>query len=176
MKNKKRKNYYLLAWLVALLVYTFELYLAFSNADKYAQRSWVIITMGTLLLFLVIDRSFKLNKWAKKEYISFAYGFIAVPFIKWQLYWPVAILFLFLILLSISIRELIVTISEENIILPSFPPKKIIWGVLNNLILKDDLLTIDFKNNKFIQQPVDETKTAINEQEFNDFCKEQLNQ
>lgn len=70
---------------------------------------------------------------------------------------------------------MLVSILNEKIIYPSFPKKKIAWSELNNIVLKDGLLTIDFRNNKFIQQPVDETKTAVNEQEFNDFCRQQLN-
>ena len=57
----------------------------------------------------------------------------------------------------------------------SVPKKHIEWSQLNNIILKDGLLTIDFKNNKFIQQFIDDTNTALNEQEFNDFCGQQLN-
>jgi hypothetical protein len=175
LTNRKRKNYFLLAWLFALIVYAFELYLAFNDAYKYAQRSWVVVVFGILLLFLITDTGFRLNNWSKREYIGAAYGFIAVPFIKWQFYWPVAILFLFMILLSIATRKFCIIISEKNIIFPSFPPKKIDWSVLNNLILKDDVLTIDFKNNRLIQQPIDDSKTSVNEKEFNDFCQRQLN-
>ena len=41
-------------------------------------------------------------------------------------------------------------------------------------MLKDGLLTIDSKDNKVIQQLIDEEKTKIDEKEFNDFCKDQL--
>jgi hypothetical protein len=33
---------------------------------------------------------------------------------------------------------------------------------------------MDFKNNKLLQQLIDENSISINEKEFNDFCKEQL--
>ena len=70
---------------------------------------------------------------------------------------------------------MLVSIIKEKIAYPSFPKRNITWSELSNIILKDGLLTINFKNNKFIQQFVDETKTAVNEQEFNDFCSQQLN-
>ena len=42
------------------------------------------------------------------------------------------------------------------------------------MILKDDLLTIDFKNNKIIQQLIEKTEHPVDEKEFNDFCSKQL--
>lgn len=47
------------------------------------------------------------------------------------------------------------------------------WNQFNNIILKDNLLTLDFKNNQLLQLEPDSTAT-INEQAFNDFCKKYL--
>lgn len=43
------------------------------------------------------------------------------------------------------------------------------WDQFSNIILKDNLLTLDFKNNKVLQLEIDE-KTAIDETTFNHFC------
>ncbi|MGC4034655.1 MAG: hypothetical protein QM764_01750 [Chitinophagaceae bacterium] len=45
---------------------------------------------------------------------------------------------------------------------------------MSNAILKDGILTIDFKNNKIIQAEIDEEYAVVNEKEFNEFCKRQL--
>ena len=78
------------------------------------------------------------------------------------------------ILHSIAIRRLVIFANTDRIIYPSFPRRSIEWNELSNIILKDDLLTIDFKNNKIIQQLVDKTEATVNEKEFNDFCFKQL--
>ncbi|MGQ0738707.1 MAG: hypothetical protein ACT4OJ_06570 [Bacteroidota bacterium] len=78
-------------------------------------------------------------------------------------------------LFRVSDRELKIIILQESIFYPSFPVKKISWTSLNNCLLKDGLLTIDFRNNKIIQQAIDESKTSVNEKEFNEFCRQQLN-
>ena len=83
------------------------------------------------------------------------------------------IVFLFLDILAH--RKLKLTVSENKIDYPSFPRKVIEWNEITNLVLKDGLVTIDFKNNKLIQQLIDEKKMTIDEKEFNDFCKQQLN-
>jgi hypothetical protein len=75
-------------------------------------------------------------------------------------------------LYNLSKRKLKVSFANQ-IIYPSFPTRIIQWNELNNVILKDGLLTIDFKNNKIIQQLIKHSN-AINEKEFNEFCKQQL--
>lgn len=42
------------------------------------------------------------------------------------------------------------------------------WGELNNIILKDNLITFDFKNNKLLQLNI--TENNIDENSFNTFC------
>ena len=49
------------------------------------------------------------------------------------------------------------------------------WAEIENAILKDNLLTIDFKTNKIIQVEIIEGAKLIDETEFNLFCTEQLN-
>ncbi len=44
------------------------------------------------------------------------------------------------------------------------------WKVFNNIILKDNLLTLDFKNNKLMQLTVMETGNTTDEGSFNNFC------
>jgi hypothetical protein len=67
-----------------------------------------------------------------------------------------------------------ILISEANIILPGFPADRIIeWNQLSNVTKKYDLLTIDFLNNRLMQVQVINSE-AINEEEFNKFCQEQL--
>lgn len=44
------------------------------------------------------------------------------------------------------------------------------WQEFSNIILKDNLLTIDFKNNTIIQVEIDSTAVGINEEKLNLFC------
>jgi hypothetical protein len=64
--------------------------------------------------------------------------------------------------------------SEEHVTLNTFPRKKIGWSELANVVLKDNMLTVDFKNNKLIQKELDEEVSTHTEKEFNDFCQSQL--
>ena len=48
------------------------------------------------------------------------------------------------------------------------------WIDLNNVILKDRILTVDFKSNKLLQSEIAEGSFEIDEKVFNRFCSEQL--
>lgn len=94
-----------------------------------------------------------------------------------QIWWAAAAMALVLLLYTFVIQVPVIHISTAGIKLNIIPGRHFIrWGQLNNLILKDDLLTIDLKNNKLIQQYLDESSGPVNEKEFNDFCQKQLNQ
>ena len=73
-----------------------------------------------------------------------------------------------------SRRKLLVHVFDNKIIYPSEFRKNIRWTEINNVVLKDGILSIDFKNNKLIQQYIDDQSTNIDEKEFNDFCKSRL--
>ena len=48
------------------------------------------------------------------------------------------------------------------------------WDEFENIIFKDNLLSLDFKNNKLIQLEIDEGWEEINVELFNEFCKKNL--
>ena len=52
----------------------------------------------------------------------------------------------------------------------SLPKKRFQWSELQNVVLKDEILTLDFHNNKLIQKEIETPVSAEEEKEFNDFC------
>jgi hypothetical protein len=51
------------------------------------------------------------------------------------------------------------------------------WTELNNVMIKDDLLTMDFKNNSLFQAYTDDEENEeyeVEDEEFNEYCKRQL--
>ena len=66
----------------------------------------------------------------------------------------------------------VITVSKEKVTIKRlFSNLTYAWPAFSNIVLKDNLLTLDFKNNKLIQVSTDENKTFVDENEFNDFCK-----
>ncbi|MES2332922.1 MAG: hypothetical protein V4539_25160 [Bacteroidota bacterium] len=67
-----------------------------------------------------------------------------------------------------------IAFNEEGIIINSFPQRSYRWALLSNVVLKDCILTIDFRNNQLIQKETQEDTTVQEEKEFNEFCRKQL--
>ena len=76
------------------------------------------------------------------------------------------------LLYKVSLQEIKFVFGHENIIKMNFPQKKLDWNLLNNVILKDNILTLDFKNNKLLQAEIE--KNDINEIDFNSFAKTRM--
>ena len=67
-----------------------------------------------------------------------------------------------------------VAFDDEEIVVNSFPRKRYAWSAVNNIVLKDGILTIDFTTNRLIQKELESYPSPKDEQEFNAFCKEKL--
>ena len=65
-------------------------------------------------------------------------------------------------------------IDEEGLLFNTLPKKKYPWAEIRNIVIKDNLLTIDFKNNKLLQKELSEDVDYTMEAEFNAFCKKHL--
>ena len=172
LTNDKVKQYQLFALLIILFNCIAFIYLAVTRSDIRFRCIGVVTWICAL---------FVIQHFAKKRGKEFsakagAILIIIAIYLSFKFWWPAAIMAILAMLYIISIRQFILSVSESNIIYPSFPGKTIQWNELNNIIMKDGLLTLDFKNNKLIQVLVskDKSDTGIDERDFNDFCKKQL--
>ena len=144
LKNEKLKQYNQIALYIILINLLAFAFIAIATTEKDIRIS-AIITVVILSSALAID--YFLGKIKNNEDT------------------PYKLLAEYIIALA--------CIFTDKILYPSLPQKNISWPELNAIILKDGLLTIDFKNNKLIQQTIDENST-VNEQDFNEFCRQQL--
>ena len=65
-------------------------------------------------------------------------------------------------------------VDNTGITFNSLPAKSYAWQEINNMLLKDDIITIDFKNNKIYQKETEADVSAALEKEFNAFCNAKL--
>lgn len=84
------------------------------------------------------------------------------------------VLVLFMIYLRRKEQGELIIVSKYNVILPGLTRQRIIeWGELTNVVRRDDLLTLDFKNNRLLQVQIINADD-VPENEFNQFCQQQL--
>lgn len=64
--------------------------------------------------------------------------------------------------------------NKDKVVRNSLPKKTYEWVDIENAIIRDNLFTLDLRNNKVIQKELDKPVSKELEQEFNQFCKGQL--
>jgi glycerol-3-phosphate acyltransferase PlsY len=170
LKNEKETSYKRISILLLVLNLVGLLFITYLNDFK----SWLPLIIAAIAI-LAASSSFYFRNKNEKAILTGAFLLLSVAWIVAG-YWIIGVLnILFMILHISALQKPIVTINESQVIYPSFPKKKIDWQELSNLILKDGLLTIDLKNNRIIQQHIADISSTIDEKEFNDFCRQQLN-
>lgn len=131
-----------------------------------------ILTSAVLLYIVFI----KFTKWKK------AFKLVAFLLTLMAICWAAAgnfyffILFLCLALFSfISLQPQVLKFDDDGINYPTFPVKFYNWAEVNQVLIKDDVLSIDLKNNKFLQFLLPETTVAkITTADFNSFCQQKI--
>lgn len=175
LKNEKRRLYDRFAiFLFVLNAIAICIFLTRANYQELSQNPFPGLAGLAISLImvgiLIFDRSAR-----RMKYSFFIASACIVLYWLYLDYWWIALIMLLLLgLYAVSKRELKIILKDDTITYPSFPKKIFDWRQLNNVMLKDDLLTIDSKDNKIIQQLIDEEKTKVNEAEFNEFCRSQL--
>lgn len=82
-----------------------------------------------------------------------------------------AILLLIEFIIKKLYRQPIVDVKIEGVEIKKMLGDKLhLWGEFNNIILKDNLLTLDFKDNNLWQLNIIDGENVIDEGSFNNFC------
>jgi hypothetical protein len=174
LKNDKTRQYDRMALFIILLNIAIFILTVFYSSGKNIR----MIALGGAVfsaLLLIISQYTAAGK--KSNGRIYKHLPLLLITITWGLlgnWWGACICLALGLLFQVSQRQLAVGVGKEAILYPSFPKKTIQWNELNNLVLKDGLLTIDFKNNKILQSEIINSSVELNEKEFNDFCREQL--
>ena len=173
LKNEKQKLYRRLTVFVLLFNTAAISWFLFSYPPSIAEK---ITGISALLLLLVTLSIYPGGKDKGKDPLFWLTA--SLIFCYWLIAghgWMALFVACLFVLHFINRRKLSVRFYPDKIKYPSFPERTIRWDELSNVILKDDWLTLDFKNNRIIQQFTEESIPAGNEKEFNDFCRQLLN-
>jgi hypothetical protein len=168
VKTEKLPSYNRISYIVFVLnaVSLFFIAIITNNHSfkRYALVGSIICIVWTVLNLL----RYYSNNYQKLRFTP-GYLFIFFVWIMLQQYWVAAVIILLAVLDYYSRRELVIRFTKERVEYPSFPAKMIEWQQLQNVVLKDGLLTIDFANNKMLQAEVDEETLTDEEVTFNQF-------
>lgn len=65
-------------------------------------------------------------------------------------------------------------VDESGIAFNTLPAREYSWKDINHLLLKEGILTVDYKNNKLYQHTIESEISADLENEFNRYCESKL--
>lgn len=156
-----------IAYIISLLNLLYFVWLAFFSAANNN------VAAKVFALLIAVSFSFKwlYKKIApgKQYYFSANYILLAAGWFFVSTNYVMVLLNLLLAAMDIIARQKnYLIINEEQIIQSQWKFKKSYeWVAFSNIVLKDGLLTLDFKNNKIKQCDVGE---QVDEDEFNSFC------
>jgi hypothetical protein len=162
--------------LLLLLINAVFLFYLLLFADQWDKAAQLTLPFFSLVLFSYTWRNRKitptdnLSKLLLVLGLSFAINWLA------NFYWlpgigMAGITFLFIQ----ALRPITIIFSSDNIQINTFPTRSYSWNEIDQVILRDQILTLNFYNNRFIQHSV-LPASNFNVDQFNQFCLHHLRQ
>ena len=176
LPNEKKGTYKILTVLISVINIVGFLYFSTQVAEN--SNLHTLTSIGAAMCAGPLGLYFLYKKGRPSNFFQIVFSFFIA-----SIFWMVMGFYLIgFLLLSFAItglfaqKKLKVDIDNFLISYPSFPRKKIQWDEVSNLILKDNILTIDLKNNKLIQHAIDQNENeSIDVITFNTFVQQKLN-
>lgn len=175
IKNEKAKTYRMIRRLLTIFNLLVFVYLLILDESRIAGNWYIILSIVALAAFIFFEViEITANKPSTDFWYRIVFIYCALVWLGERIWWAALLMLVFCGLDYLAHRRLVITVSDKWIIIPSVPEKKIEWNELSNLVLKDDLLTIDMKNNRLFQHQVISSDWDVNEEEFNKFCNTKI--
>jgi hypothetical protein len=127
-----------------------------------------IIFIAGLLLW----NAFLYYRTDKEIYYSKALLIAGVVWTKMPYFEWLVVVFAFLALLEYQAKKPVeVGFADDHIMINRLFKKRIRWSEIDNVVLRDGWLTIDFKNNRLLQKEIDTGESEASDDEFNEWIK-----
>ena len=172
IKNEKKKSYRLFNWFALVISLAGFSFLLFFD-------DWFVEALGAMILVCVylLTRMYRLKK-NKALYLfddnGYLFFIVGLGWLGLQNYLLTGLCLVLGIVYQMAMQKIIFLFKKEGIFKTNFPRRGIEWDSLENVVLKDTILTIDFKNNRIIQGEINSSK-EMDEPSFNRFVQSQIN-
>ena len=139
-------------------------------------RNQIIIPYLAGIIFIVgllIRNAFLYYRTDKEIYYSKALLIAGLVWTKMPYFEWLVIVFAFLALLEYQAKRPVeIGFAEDHIVINSLFKKRISWNEIDNVMLRDGWLTIDFKNNRLLQREIDTGDNEAGDDEFNEWAED----
>ncbi len=174
LKDNTQKAFHSFYWFLYFLHVIAIAAILFKATDVYHKNvAWIFLVLLSLLRFSYPYVKDKISLTIYNRIVSLIMIVFWIVLFAWV---PAIVLIIAIIFANfVLIKKSNAVFSNENIIITKSLFKKVYrWAEVDNAVLKDHLLSIDFKNNHLIQVEVTPESFSIDEATFNQFCLHQL--
>jgi hypothetical protein len=164
--------------LLSTLLCLFSAFTLFYLALRSGQPDGLTLTIATLLLL-----GLGFIQWSRRrmrrDKVQYRY-LLLLAAMGWMFFtpapWVGALFFVLSFLEYQTKRPLEIGFDDDRVVINTLIKRQFEWTAFNNVILKDGLLTLDFKTNRLIQKEVteDDEEDDADEEEFNAWCRARL--
>jgi Ca2+/Na+ antiporter len=169
LKNYKIKSYRLIALLIVFFNLAVYIFLLFSDSHFYNAAASLFLVSAYCLY------RFYLAKKTKTRFFmdEFSFFILAGSWVALHNYFIAAGCIFMGVLYYFSLQKFQFVFDNNSIKKLNFPKTEYAWNKFANVLLRDNILTLDFNNNKLIQVEIEDEEN-IDETEFNAFAQQQL--
>lgn len=170
IKNEKVKSYRLIALIILLVNVSAFAYFIINNEKRTESLS----ALAIIAIYILIQWNYIRKKKQEHWFNEFLFFVLAFCWMGIGVYSLVAVCMVVGLLYFLALQKLEFLFNEVGVTKMNLPKKEYEWNEISNVILKDNMLTLDFKNNKIFQAEIDPSQN-IDEQNFNLSCSRQVN-
>jgi hypothetical protein len=175
LKNDRQRAGNLISLLLCFFSAAFFFYVGLQSL-QLAGFFYIYLALATLIVLGTGRNILRVRR--KKHPVRYRHllmiaggGWLFLPGLFWM-----AIPFVGLSILEPYVKQpLEIGFDPDCIVINSLIRQKLNWSAFSNILLKDGLLTLDYKDNRLLQWEVlDDEDGDADEEEFNAFCRGQL--
>jgi len=173
IKQKSRRRVEMLGLITSLVFLLILVQRIFEYPNTRIINLLVFISVSGMIIYYIRNFFSRKKLSLRPVYIVAALSLFLIPPMNW--------LMLFFVIMALLEKFALtpeeIGFNDEQIVFNGLVPKKIRWTELNNVILKDGIITIDFKNDRLIQKETDDEEEEdedATEEEFNEYCAARL--
>jgi hypothetical protein len=156
-----------------LLVNAFAITYVALVTDQPKRIVWAVMTLLVVIGSLLPKKNY-INRFFSQSSIA-GYIWLAIGWMTLENYWMLLAVIVFAAINSMLKERYEIKFFDNLITINTFPRREIKWFELNNVMLKDGILTIDFRNDKLMQSEINQEESdADTEEQFNNYCQQQL--
>lgn len=171
IRNENKKLISLLGFLLSFIS------LLLFAREMVAARTWnIAYLLGIVFISALIMYNLLIGRRSGKE-IYYSKALLIAGLVWMKMPYGQWLIFVFIILAFLEYQArmpLEIGFSADEIVFNSLFRKRFHWSDLNNVVLKDGLLTIDFKSDKIFQRLIDDGESEASEEEFNEWAVQKL--